>query len=85
MSYYCKACRFDVKQKPRPDACPFNYLYWNFLDRHRGVRGDNPRLAQPYRIWDRMNDERRDRTRRDAERFLDNLDKPGKSNAPAAA
>ena len=85
MSDYCKSCRFYVKQKTGLDACPFNYLYWNFLDRHRSVPGDNPRLAQPYRTWDRMDDSRRDRTRRDAEKFLNNLDKPGKSIAPAAA
>ena len=32
MSNYCGGCRYDPKQRTGPDACPFNYLYWTFLD-----------------------------------------------------
>ncbi|MBK8006461.1 MAG: hypothetical protein IPK12_21910 [Gemmatimonadetes bacterium] len=32
MSDYCGGCRYDPKQRTGPDACPFNYLYWSFLD-----------------------------------------------------
>ena len=32
MSDYCGVCRYDPKQRTGPDACPFNYLYWTFLD-----------------------------------------------------
>ena len=31
MSNYCKDCQYDVKKKEGKDACPFNYLYWNFF------------------------------------------------------
>ena len=31
MSDYCKHCRYDVSKKTGEDACPFNYLYWNFM------------------------------------------------------
>ena len=31
MSDYCKGCRYKVAEKAGQDACPFNYLYWNFL------------------------------------------------------
>ena len=54
MSDYCKGCRYDVKQKTGPDACPFNPLYWDFLVRNREVLGGNPRLGQVYRTWDKM-------------------------------
>lgn len=31
MSNYCKSCRYNPKEKYGEDACPLNYLYWNFL------------------------------------------------------
>ena len=54
MSNYCKNCRYDVKQSTGPDACPFNALYWSFLDRHRSKLAANPRMTQMYRSWDKM-------------------------------
>ena len=30
---YCGGCAYDVKQR-RPNACPFNLLYWDFLIRN---------------------------------------------------
>tara|TARA_A100001037_G_scaffold56671_1_gene48962 strand:+ start:5175 stop:6752 length:1578 start_codon:yes stop_codon:yes gene_type:complete len=85
MSDYCKSCRFDVKQKTGPDACPFNYLYWDFLDRHHDKLGGNPRLGQPYLTWRRMDEVRRRATRHDAAVFLAALDAPAKTKSPAAA
>ena len=73
MSDYCKSCAYKVSTKNGPDACPFNYLYWDFLDRHRDKLGDNPRLGQPYRTWDRMDAVRKAEVRRDARRFLAGL------------
>ncbi|MBE9222904.1 cryptochrome/photolyase family protein [Cyanobacterium stanieri LEGE 03274] len=34
MSDYCKGCCYNPKEKFTENACPFNYLYWNFLARH---------------------------------------------------
>jgi len=34
MSDYCLGCRFKPSMKTGPQACPFNYLYWNFFDQH---------------------------------------------------
>lgn len=59
MSDYCGGCRYDVKDRTGPDACPFNSLYWDFLARNRERLGSNPRLAQAYRGWDRMSAETR--------------------------
>ena len=53
MSDYCGGCRYDVKAKAGDGACPFNRLYWGFLERNRGRLRDNPRLAMPYRTLDR--------------------------------
>lgn len=54
MSNYCKNCIFDVKKKTGSDACPFNALYWDFLDRNRAQLQRNPRLGPVYRTWDKM-------------------------------
>lgn len=74
MSDYCGACRYDVKRRLGEDACPFNALYWDFLARNAGMLARNPRLAMPYRNWDRMTQEDRAATRDQAARFLDTLD-----------
>jgi deoxyribodipyrimidine photolyase-related protein len=70
MSDYCSSCRYKVKEKQGPDACPFNYLYWDFLARNRERLGDNPRLGPVYRTWDRMSEDRKKSVREDAARFL---------------
>ena len=31
MSDYCKDCKYNPKEKYTDDACPYNYLYWNFV------------------------------------------------------
>lgn len=58
MSDHCKGCKFDVKQKTGDGACPFNPLYWDFLHRNRDKLSGNPRMAQMYRTWERMSEEK---------------------------
>lgn len=69
MSDLCRHCRFDVKQKNGPTACPFNYLYWDFLIAQRERLARNPRIAPIYRTLDRLPAERITRIRTDASRF----------------
>ncbi len=59
MSDYCAGCRYDVKAKTGEGACPFNRLYWGFLERNRPRLGGNPRLAMPYRTLDGWEETRR--------------------------
>ncbi|MBS0561029.1 MAG: cryptochrome/photolyase family protein, partial [Proteobacteria bacterium] len=73
MSDYCTGCAFDPKQKAGPRACPFNYLYWEFLIRNETVLAGNPRMAMPYRTLAGFSDARRAQIRRDAAGFLDGL------------
>ena len=57
MSDYCKNCHYDKKQKYGPKACPFNSLFWDFYERHRGKLSQNPRIGMMYRVWDRNSTE----------------------------
>jgi len=73
MSNYCRGCRYDVKQKVGPDACPFNALYWDFLARNEAKLGRNMRLANPYATWRRMDQDKRAEYLKSAEEFLQTL------------
>ena len=54
MSTYCQGCRYDVKQRSGPKACPFNSLYWDFLARHADQLRGNPRMALVISQLDRL-------------------------------
>ena len=74
MSDYCRDCAYSVSQKTGAKACPFNYLYWDFLDRNRDTLGGNPRLGPVYRTWDKMADEKQAAVRESASAFLSRMD-----------
>ena len=73
MSDYCGGCAYDVKQKTGEGACPFNLLYWAFMERHRERFEKNPRMAQMYRTWDRMDEGKRETVLAEAEEFLERM------------
>jgi deoxyribodipyrimidine photolyase-related protein len=73
MSDYCAGCRYDPKGKSGADACPFNYLYWNFLIQNRFALSANPRLAMPYRTLDAMGAARIREIEADSRTFLAGL------------
>jgi len=77
MSDYCGSCRYKVKKRTGPDACPFNALYWDFLARHRERFRSNPRMAQMYRTYDRFAEEDRVELHKSAAGFLARLDLHG--------
>lgn len=45
MSNYCKGCTYSHTKKLGEKACPFNALYWNFLDEKREHFENNNRMA----------------------------------------
>ncbi len=75
MSDHCKSCHYSVSHKTGEKACPFNLLYWHFLNRHRQRFEKNPRMAQMYRTWDKMDEDRRTTVLADADAVLARLDK----------
>lgn len=73
MSNYCKGCTYKVSKKTGEGACPFNYLYWDFLIRHRDKLASNHRLGMIYKSYDRMTEDKKTAIAADAEVFLENL------------
>ncbi len=67
MGNYCAGCRYDVKGRLQDDACPFNALYWDFLDRNETRLAGSGRLLMPYRNLSRMDPAERQRIRAKAE------------------
>ncbi len=81
MSDYCSRCAYDVDAKTGPSACPFNYLYWDFLARNREKLGRNQRLATAYRSYDKLPEPRREAIAASAAVFLGSLE-ASKAGAP---
>lgn len=73
MSDYCGGCAYQVKQKTGADACPFNSLYWHFMNRHRKEFERNPRVGMIFRNWDKQAEEEREAVLQRAQWCLDNL------------
>lgn len=54
MSNYCKSCHYNVKSKIDQDSCPFNSLYWNFLDDKKDILKTNQRMRMMYSVLDKI-------------------------------
>ena len=75
MSDYCGGCRYDKKVRTGANACPFNFLYWNFLLNNEAALRANPRLGPAVLGVSRIGTEERDRIGHEARHFLESLDK----------
>lgn len=80
MSDYCKNCSYNVTKKNGPDACPFNYLYWNFLIRNREKLESNHRIGMMYKTYDRMGEDKKKAVHHDSAKFFKEIQKIGFSD-----
>ncbi len=83
MSDHCERCRYDVKLKTGPDACPFNALYWDFIARHATLLRGNQRISRAVYSWEAMAPAKQLETRASAAAFLGSL--PGSAPGWAVA
>lgn len=74
MSNYCAGCKYKVAKKNGAEACPFNYLYWDFFLRNTDKVKGNPRLNNTYGTLNRMDEDKKQAIRDDATRFFKKLD-----------
>ncbi|OCW58849.1 cryptochrome/photolyase family protein [Hoeflea olei] len=77
MSDYCAGCRFDVKKKAGEEACPFNYLYWDFLMRNERQLRQNHRMGVIMGSLGKMTPDRIEEIKADSARFLDSAEMAG--------
>ena len=73
MSNYCKNCEYKVSIKTGQLACPFNYLYWNFLIQNEPILHSNHRLAMPYKTLSKMSSEKLDAIKISSDTFFESL------------
>lgn len=74
MSNYCETCHYKVTEKNGATACPFNYLYWDFLMRNHSKLKNNQRLSMIYATLGRMDESKRRLIQTDAQRFFIELE-----------
>lgn len=74
MSNYCDGCSYSVSAKNGPKACPFNYLYWNFIETNAEKLRANPRMGFVFKTLDRMSEEKRQAIAEDSARFFKALE-----------
>ena len=82
MSDYCGPCRYDPKVRVGPTACPFNTLYWTFLEDHREAVAANPRVAAVLKHLDRMPSDERAALRRQRLHVLERIAAPTAADGP---
>ena len=74
MGNYCDSCHYNKKEKIGDKACPFNSLYWNFLDDKRKQLGDNFRMKMMYSLLDKMEAKQLSSLKERAQQIIENPD-----------
>lgn len=85
MSDHCRGCAYDVKKATGKGACPFNFLYWDFISRHAERFGRNPRMAMPVRTLAKMAPEKVAAMKQEAAAFLAGLEAGAATEDPGAS
>ncbi len=74
MSNYCADCHYKVSKKVEEDSCPFNSLYWNFLDEKKEFFQDNHRMAMMMSMLEKKSTAEMTDIRERASNIIKNLD-----------
>jgi deoxyribodipyrimidine photolyase-related protein len=74
MSNYCGSCHYNVKDKLGENACPFNSLYWHFLDEKKQHFANNQRMSMMLALLRKMKPEELAATKEKAISILESVD-----------
>jgi deoxyribodipyrimidine photolyase-related protein len=70
---HCAQCRYDPKKTTGDGACPYNSLYWHFIDRHHDYLKRNARMGLIVGGWQKRKEADRKAIVAWAENVLDGL------------
>jgi deoxyribodipyrimidine photolyase-related protein len=70
---HCAACRFDPREMTGEGACPYNALYWHFIDRHLKALEGNGRMGLVLNNWKKRSPAEREAIVRWADKTLDEV------------
>lgn len=73
MSNYCGSCHYNVKEKLGEKACPFNSLYWHFLDEKKQHFANNQRMSMMLALLRKMEPEELAATKEKAISILEDI------------
>jgi len=73
MSNYCGSCHYNVKEKLAEKACPFNSLYWHFLDEKKQHFANNQRMSMMLALLRKMKPEELATTKEKAISILEDI------------
>ncbi|MEQ8907865.1 MAG: cryptochrome/photolyase family protein [Vicingaceae bacterium] len=75
MSNYCSTCHYSKSKKVGEKACPFNSLYWNFIDQHLEKWSKNQRMSMMVANWNKQDPKKKEETLQQASLYLKNIEK----------
>ncbi|MDX1950091.1 MAG: cryptochrome/photolyase family protein [Rickettsiales bacterium] len=70
MSNFCKNCEYNVNKTTGEDACPFNFLYWDFMIKNHDKLASNMRLKFTYQNLKRKSEEEILQIKKQASEFI---------------
>ncbi|MEM8521448.1 cryptochrome/photolyase family protein [Flavobacterium sp. PL12] len=74
MSNNCSKCHYNVKEKFGDKACPFNTLYWNFLDEKRSYFKGNQRMGMMLNLLNKIDPEELYKIKVKANSIIEDMD-----------
>lgn len=73
MSSFCKTCKYNPKETLEDSACPFNSLYWDFVEKTQRVQTHRAsfsrRMGMMWKLWDKKSETEKEAIRSKAERM----------------
>ena len=69
MSDYCKNCHYNYRERTGEKACPFNFFYWDFIDRHYDQLKSQGRMGFILSNLKKMSAEQRKEIRQQADQW----------------